>query len=399
MNVLQYIKELKEFTDPTRTAFNKYDSQFPGVCKFPYFRTHYNNALRANGVVPVKETTSTTSSLESIVDKDLSIGVLKIEKFNVNDENVLLEPIPTGTFFDTLVSKRNNGPLRKCVDVTVGAPGAGKTYSRVALAAAAKRLNPEIKAGFISCEMRKSEWLEEVVADPILAEVEVVFMLDYIGKSNYLSLLKEALSKFDIVVVDSFAVIIHHLMLVATKGTSEKKLIFDLINFFIECAETFNSNIQLINQVNKDGNYKGGTELPHMVSSLCFVKVENGQRYMYFEKNRNNGITIQRRLFFSKNKEKQGEIEFNQDAYKAAYEQIADKKQSIKDFLLAKASLNAEQSETEKSIEELGLGGENAEERAELEAHFNRENTPEISNNSPEIEESILNDIDFEELD
>ena len=123
-----------------------------------------------------------------------------------------------------------------------------------------------------------------------------------------------------------------------------------------------------------------------MTSSLRYVRSENGQRYTRFEKNRNNGNTIQRVLYFTKNKEQDGAIEFNMDTYKATYEQIADKKSSIRDFLLSKNLKTEESTESETTIEERGLGEETPEERAELEAHFKvRNNSSEVLENNPEI--------------
>jgi len=384
MNVKEYITALKteELSLDAATSYNQYNEKYPNISSFGYYRTQFNNHKK-NSITTVIETTKDT--IESITDDSLSLGVLDIKKFNLNDKHILLEPIPTGTFFDNFISKRG-GLMRKCVDVTAGPPGAGKTYMNVALAAAAKKLNSDLNVGFISCEMRESEWLEEIVDNPVLADVQVVFMLNYLGKSNYLKILEEAISKFDVVVVDSFAVILHHLALIAKKGASEKKMIFDLISFFIDASEKFNNNIQLITQVVKDGSYKGSTELPHMTSSLRYVRSENGQRYTRFEKNRNNGNTIQRVLYFTKNKEQDGAIDFNMDTYKATYEQVADKKSSIRDFLLSKNLRAEESTEAETTIEERGLGEETEEERAALEAHFRtRNNSSEVLENNPEL--------------
>lgn len=336
MNVTEYLKRDNiKFEISAKEAYDVYKEEFTtSTTTFEYFRTKFNNHKKSLNL-PVHNSNFETNSkkdIKEVIDPNLSLGVLKIHSYEPGAKIDLPDPIPTGTFADKIISKRL-GFMRKCVDVTVGEPGAGKTFSRCALAISAKRQNPDIKIGFISCEMRESEWLEEIGSDPYLAEIKVIYMLDYVGKSNYLQILEDAIKQFDIVVVDSFAVIIHQLMLVSPRGTSEKKLIFDLIGFFIKLAEEGNLNIQLINQVNKDGNYKGGTELPHMTSSLCFVRVENHRRYQVYVKNRNNGSTIQQRLYFTKDKDKKVPIIFDQETYAATYEVTEDKKKDIKEFL------------------------------------------------------------------
>ena len=174
--------------------------------------------------------------------------------------------------------------------------------------------------------MRKSEWDKEVIActSGLLKELEVEFMLNYVGFPNYEEIFWQAVADYDIVIVDSLPAIISHFKMswdvsIMGKMPTETQMIFQFIRKILESVETNDNNVQVINQANKDGNYKGGTELPHMLSSMSFVRISpDGSRYMIYDKNRNSGGTCKRKLFF--NKKEDGDIEFNEEAYNATYE-------------------------------------------------------------------------------
>lgn len=272
--------------------------------------------------------------------------------------------IPTGTIFDRIICDRvtsdeeksiipssqweRGGFTRKCCDVVAGAAGSGKTFSRAMLACMAKQINPSLRIGFISAEMREVEWVKEVKSAPILADLEIVYMLKYVGQSNYEDIFYEAISLFDIVVVDSFPAIISHIKMSPKERRTDKAITFDLIREINLSVDKYNYNMQLINQATKDGNYKGGTELPHMMSSQSFVKVDGQKRYMEFEKNRNNGNTIKRKVYFTKNTTT-GLLEFDSDIYVSTYETKEDVKQSIAEFFKTvqeRVEVNGEEEES-----------------------------------------------------
>ena len=312
--------------------------------------------------------------------------------------------IPTGTIFDEIISDRITtqeakdeyfakfgedmpeemleigGFTRKCVDVVAGDPGAGKTTSRTILAVkaklfAAREQNKKLIVHFISGEMRATEWAKEIASSELLKEIEVTYMLDYVGQPNYEEIFWDAFAYGDIVICDSLPAILSHFKMswdtsLHGKMLTENQMIFDFIRKSLKSVEENNNNVQLINQANKDGNYKGGTELPHMMSSMSFVKLDGLQRYMIFIKNRNNG-KVKRKLFFSR--KSCGDIEFNEEVYRATYEKVNDKKETLDEFISSldastKRRLNelGEGSATEKSAYEMGTGGETPEELAEL---------------------------------
>ena len=256
---------------------------------------------------------------------------------------------------------------------------AGKTYSRNILAVkaklfAAREQNKKLIVHFISGEMRASEWAKELNSCELLKEVEVTYMLDYVGYPNYEEIFWDAFAYGDIVICDSLPAIISHMKMSVPankKAKPETQMIFDFIRRSLKSVEDNNNNVQLINQANKDGNYKGGTELPHMMSSMSFVKLDGTNRYMIFSKNRNNG-KVKRKVFFGR--KACGDIEFNVEAYEATYKKVNDKKETLDDFInnmdaATQRKLNGvtEGTETEMSADEMGTSGNTPEELAELE--------------------------------
>jgi len=233
-----------------------------------------------------------------------------------------------------------SGFVRQCCDIVAGLPGSGKSISRVFAAALAvehaRKQNKKIKALFISGEMSEFEWKRELLKLPLLRLVKVAFMEDYVGLPNYEKRLEELISQYDLVVADSFPIFVSHVRMYRNEKRSEKEVILDLINLFRNSAKKYNTNIQLINQANKDGNYKGGTDMPHLLTSMSFVMVEEGRRYIVFRKNRNNGSTINRKLYFTK---ENGRIVFDEETYSLMYE-IEHKDKELEDLI---ADLKQEQ--------------------------------------------------------
>ena len=234
------------------------------------------------------------------------------------------------------------GFTRKCCDIVSGDPGSGKSSNLATLLALAKvhnrtHLDNDIKVSFISAEMRESEWAKELKSVPILREVHVDYMLNYVGYSNYEDIFYKCLADGDIVLVDSFPAIIAHIKMMPGEKRSEKDIITSLIRGILSSVNSNNNNVQLINQATKDGNYKGGTDLPHMMSSMSFIRIKDGQRHWNYTKNRNNG-NVGRKLFFGR--DDNNIIEFDEEAYKLTYESEKDRKVSMEELL---ASLEADE--------------------------------------------------------
>lgn len=335
---------------------------------------------------PVEEEFKITPSLTQDLDLESNIDIkivkpgiseiddlpIRVVKKYSNGEKLPDVPglIPTGTMFDKLICDRftteaqlqdylnkygeempdsqfeAGGFTRKCVDIVAGDPGAGKTTNLCTLAAKAKifnrrELGREIKVSFISAEMRESEWAKELRDSELLRELEVTYMLDYVGFDNYEDIFWEAFADGDIVICDSFPAVVDHIRMSPKEKRTEKAITADFIRKSLKSVTKNNNNVQLINQATKDGNYKGGTILPHMLSSLSFVRLDGERRYWEYKKNRNNG-KVNRRGYFGRTESR--DIEFDEDLYNSTYEQVADRNQSIEELM---NSLNNKQTNEE----------------------------------------------------
>lgn len=416
MNALEFLETLVQQdiinrynSNTAYEAFKELESENAG--SYPYFRTKFNNKCKELGIRPAQPTILPISNIpiiaqnfipESLIEEAIEYATRETHNYKTGDKLPEVPGlIPTGTLFDEIISDRVTsakdkqkyfdrtgeefpedmieigGFTRQCVDIIAGDPGAGKTYSRNMLAAKAKvfalrEQNKKLIVHFISGEMRASEWAKELNSCELLKEVEVTYMLDYVGQPNYEDIFWDAFAYGDVVICDSLPAIISHFKMsvpVGRKVLPETQMIFDFIRKSLKSVEDNDNNVQLINQANKDGNYKGGTELPHMMSSMSFVKLDGQQRYMIFEKNRNNG-KVRRKVFFSRIEN--GDIVFNTEVYRATYEQVTDKKQSLNEFIdqLKNSEVSLQEmhdgDETTLSPAEMGTGGETEEELAEL---------------------------------
>jgi hypothetical protein len=380
MNVLNYLNSITEFDISAQEAYILYNSLYPNVSKFGYFRTQYNNKRRFLGIGETKE------PIVIGIKEKTKIELKSINYSEIELSNLVTNNIPTGTFFDTIISE--GGFVRKSVDAVAAKAGSGKTWSRISLASEAVKYNPKIKAALLSGEMLEHEIAKEITKSPNLKNLDFVYLVNYfrehVSVDDYWYIIEECFKKYDILVIDSFSVIYEQLSELYEGTIKAKKLLFLLTDRITKWAEKYDCNVQLILQCKRDGTYLGSSSLVHAISSLSYVHIEGQSRVIEFEKNRNNGLTVNRKLYFSKNIK--GEIEFNMDTYKATYEQIADKKENIRDFLMSK-NLNREKSdESESNIQERGLGGNTDEELAELDNHFKvRNNSSEVLENNTEI--------------
>jgi len=411
MNAIDFIDLFLTQNDPTTRVIKAEQaySSYINYCQnknvetstYPYFRTKFNNKLKDISVasnpsenIDIEHNDGLEESfiipIVEELENDIFFDVVEarveltrsVKNYKTGDE-VPTPPslIPTGCLFDRLISDRVTtdkdmenyqdkfgedmpdemievgGFTRKCVDIIAGKAGSGKTISSCILAVKAKyfmkrEYGVDIKIGFISGEMRESEWAKEISKSEMLKELEVDYMLNYVGQNNYESIFWEAVADYDIVIVDSFPAILGHVRMSPNEKRVEKTIINDFIRKILQIVEARNNNVQLINQCNKDGSYKGGTELPHMLSSLRYVMVEGNKRFMIWEKNRNNGSTIGQKIYFDKD-EHEG-ISFNEEVYDATYNSIEDKKQTLEELFssLNTKNLEDELAEMEDSVSE-----------------------------------------------
>lgn len=269
----------------------------------------YRNAAAKEGIyTPVAKKTITainvSASAKPLTEKELVVKTIDLN----NIDKARFNAIPTGTAFDTIASKRN-GIMPGTTYIITGESGAGKTTVATNIADYLKENNEDYTAGFISCEMDEDDWTEECIDNPRLAELETIFMLDYLDASNYADILTEGLKKWNFVILDSFEVVIDQLREI--KGWTAKKAEAELINIMRKAAADSGCTILAIQQYTKGGTFVGSNKIKHMLTGMIFVKFDkHGERYIIFTKNRRGGHMVGKPLYFTKNKET-GRIEFD----------------------------------------------------------------------------------------
>jgi predicted ATP-dependent serine protease len=235
----------------------------------------------------------------------MDLTMVKAKDLNYDPNNII--PLKTGTAFDKLGAK-TGGIMLYTVNMVTGESGAGKTTICTNLADYLKELNPNIEPTFISGEMDQTDWIVECADNPRLLELNTVFMLDYLDAPNYIDILKQALSSSKVVIVDSFEVILDQLKEVS--GLNGKRAETELIKLLRQSAAEGRC-LMVIQQYTKGGTYVGSTKIKHLTTSMIYVMFDkDGQRYIIFTKNRRNGSMVNRKLYFTKNRDT-GRVEFD----------------------------------------------------------------------------------------
>jgi len=265
------------------------------------FKFYINAAIKSGEWTPkVEEVTSSILGLPAIKESNVvPFKVTTVDPTILRDEN--FKAFKTGTAVDRIASKRD-GVMPGCVYVVPGESGAGKTTVCVNIATYLKRNNPGFTAGFISAEMVLEDWTDEVYDNKDLADLETIFMLDYLDADNYLDVLVQALSTWNFIVLDSFEVILDQIKEI--KGWTGKKAEAYLINILRQAADESRCTIFAIQHFTKGGTYAGSSKLKHMLTGMLYVRFdEGGERYIEFAKNRRAGHMVNKRLYFTKCKE------------------------------------------------------------------------------------------------
>jgi len=304
-DVTQFLQQLPKGTT-VKEAWTLFETNFPGITKANY-DFYRNQATKAGLWKPGVEVLSIkpidlTTPVNDV--KKLEAVTIDLDKIDITK----FKAIPTGTAFDRIASKRN-GIMPGTTYIVTGESGAGKTTIAANIADYLKENNKNFTAGFISSEMDRDDWTEECIDNKRLAKLETVFMLEYIDAPNYFEVLVEALKKWNFVILDSFEVTIDQLKDI--KGWTTKKAESELINILRKAASESGATIFAIQQYTKGGTFVGSNKIKHMLTGMIFVMFDkNGDRYVVFHKNRRGGHMVQKRLYFTKNKEN-GRLEFD----------------------------------------------------------------------------------------
>jgi predicted ATP-dependent serine protease len=301
--VFDFLKTVSP-TQSSLSVWEEFETANPGFNKKNY--SFYRNQAINDGIyVQVKKRLVTDiNTLKVFNEKELVVKTINLDTI----DPAKFKAIPTGTPFDKIASKRL-GIMPGTAYMITGESGAGKTTVSTNIADYLKENNEGYTAGFISGEMDENDWTEECLDNPRLADLETVFLLDYLDASNYVEILVESLSKWNFVILDSFEVVIDQLKDI--KGWTAKKAEAELINMLRKAAAESNCTVLAIQQYTKGGTFVGSNKIKHLLTGMIFVRFDkHGDRYIEFVKNRRGGHMIGKHMYFTKNKET-GRIEFD----------------------------------------------------------------------------------------
>ena len=302
--VVQFLESL-ELGKTKKESYEIFAQTIPDISKGNY--DFYRNQAEKEGVYEFAEEIKIVAPINlGKVAADKILNVTKIDLDHIDP--IMFQPLKTNTAFDLIASKRN-GIMRGTVNMITGESGAGKTTVSTNLAEYIKENNPGTTAGFISAEMDELDWTEECLDNKRLADLDTVFLLNYIDAPNYYNILKEALMKWDYVVLDSFEVIIDQLKDIY--GWTSKKAESELISLLRQVAADKQNTIMVVQQYTKGGTFVGSNKIKHLLTAMIFVMFDkDGNRYVVFHKNRRGGHMVHKKLYFTKNKET-GRLEFD----------------------------------------------------------------------------------------
>lgn len=298
--VLSFIKTLQPGSHSKQEAWVMFNTTYPTIQRGAF--NHYSKMLIESNEFSFKTETIQVNGIQIETSRELNAMEYKAETIDMSAIDMTkFVAVSTGTPMDKIMSKRN-GWMPGTVYIVTGESGAGKTTVCTNIADYTVENNPDKTAGFVSCEMDRMDWTEECLDNPRLAMLPTVFMLDYLDATNYEEILLQSLTSFDLVILDSFEVVIDQLKDI--KGWSSKKAETKLIDMLRKAAAESGTTILAIQQFTKGGNFVGSNKIKHLLTGMMFVKFDkDGNRYVVFTKNRRAGHMVGKPMYFTKSKE------------------------------------------------------------------------------------------------
>jgi len=244
------------------------------------------------GYVRAKTLGLLTTSPKAVTSMHTEVADFKVETVRIKDlsfDSKIFSPIRTGnTNLDLFISS-DGGFMPASNVILIGSPGIGKSTVGLDFVVRAKKQGKKVL--FISGEMNRIDMFRYCKRFPAFAELDILFMSDYM-KSNPVTAVEKVLqSGYDMVLVDSWAEICRALQDFSGMSKSQAE------SWFLDVMEKHNEGANqaelftcflIIQQVTKNGDFLGSNRLKHMTSAMLEMTHdrEEGRSVMEFSKNR-----------------------------------------------------------------------------------------------------------------
>ena len=223
---------------------------------------------------------------------------LKIKTYQMKDLNFdkrIFEPIKTNnTILDPFLSSVG-GFLPATNIICIGDPGIGKTTVMLDIISSIFETNPTRKVLFLSGEMGKIDMVGYCKRYPKFANLDILFMEDYLD-DNPKQVLEQTLEEgYDLVLIDSWAEVsdaVREFYNWDRRKTESWMLSILGKHNNGENRRNVYTCFLPIQQVTKGGDFVGSNKLKHMTSGMIEMRIdkETNFRYMFFSKNRRGTV-------------------------------------------------------------------------------------------------------------
>jgi KaiC/GvpD/RAD55 family RecA-like ATPase len=249
------------------------------------------------------------SSLHEYIKTNIEISFeyssVKMRDININPE--MLIPIQSGKGIDKLFS-RKGGLMPGTFTMVTGVSGSGKTTVLHDLISTVLT-NGSVKESEVMCfnaEMTSLDMNEEFEKNPLIGILPITFPLDFENVPIAYMLETEILKGYRIFMLDSLAECVK--LISSQENVTGGKVTSWVLNLFKK-AQSKGTALLVIQQVSKNGEYKGDTSILHAATSHMVVERKDGKRSVSFKKNRRNGGIEDFPMTFSMKKD--GTLEYD----------------------------------------------------------------------------------------
>lgn len=289
------------------------------------------------------------------------IKIVEIDMHKINLDQKRLAPMPINESVDHIFSDYP-GLCPATVNIFTGEGGAGKTTLCANIVNRIKEMYPHKRAGYITAEMGLIDWDHECKKTPSLKHLPVVFVrsLSQYRGQTYLAALKKIMESYDIMIIDSIAVLAARIR--DNTGMKFNEAVSWLTDTMNTMAESDLRTFLAIQHFTKGKTYVGSTALKHDTTSMYYVMFDNsGRRYVFCDKSRRGGRKIP--VYFEK--DQHGKVIFDNDRFNIAVkdeELRIQREKEIQESRTAFSNLSAEKQAIIERIEMMSSGDDDDDE-------------------------------------